>query len=300
MIGPEFLSTFQLKPIETILDWENARRWKVYFESEIYRRRRIESTAVASEDSSTSEDSSKSEVSSPSNDSFTTDFTSISEDSSTSVVQTTSEDSTTTQSPASVNLNAPENLIDTAEDSYPNDSANSAANQNLMDTENLIDNDSPCEADNLLDNENPTDADDFDDTEDYSSAGMRRRRYSDVQLPQTLTMELTLNEVVHILDVMTNHFDRNHWSMVEGDLMKEIRFRMRRQGFRNRDLVEEIGSKGYVSDILNRRKPLTLRTARIFRDFFDIPAEWLLNDCWDGEVPDCGGAAEIVDSRNRY
>ena len=196
MIGPEFLSTFQLKPIETILDWENARRWKVYFESEIYRRRRLESTVVASEDSSQSEDSSKSD-------------------------------------------------------------------------------DSP-------------------------SAGMRRRRYSDVQLPETLTMELTLNEVVHILDVMTNHFDRNHWSMVEGDLMKEIRFRMRRQGFRNRDLVEEIGSKGYVSDILNRRKPLTLRTARIFRDFFDIPAEWLLNDCWDGEVPDCGGAAEIVDSRNRY
>jgi HTH-type transcriptional regulator/antitoxin HigA len=42
--------------------------------------------------------------------------------------------------------------------------------------------------------------------------------------------------------------------------------------------VEEIGSKGYVSDILHRRKPLTLRTARVFRDFFDIPAEWLLSD----------------------
>ena len=231
MIGPEFLSTFQLKPIETILDWENARRWKVYFESEIYRRRCLESTAVASEDSSPSEDST------------------------TFVDQTTSEDSTTTNSPA---------------------------------------------PGNLVDNDGLSEADDLDDTEDYSSAGMRRRRYSDVQLPETLTMELTLNEVVHILDVMTNHFDRNHWSMVEGDLMKEIRFRMRRQGFRNRDLVEEIGSKGYVSDILNRRKPLTLRTARIFRDFFDIPAEWLLNDCWDGEVPDCGGAAEIVDSRNRY
>jgi HTH-type transcriptional regulator/antitoxin HigA len=268
MIGPEFLSTFQLKPIETILDWENARRWKVYFESEIYRRRCLESTAVASEDSPMSEDSSPS------------DFTSPSED------QTLSEDSTTTNSPAPVNLSAPENLIDTAEDSNPNDSANSSAIQNLMDMENLIDNYSHCEADDLLDNENHTEADDLDDTEDYSSAGMRRRRYSDVQLPETLTMELTLNEVVHILDVMTNHFDRNHWSMVEGDLMKEIRFRMRRQGFRNRDLVEEIGSKGYVSDILNRRKPLTLRTARIFRDFFDIPAEWLLGDYLDCEVPD--------------
>ncbi len=229
MIGPEFLSTFQLKPIETILDWENARRWKVYFESEIYRRRRLESTAVASEDSSPS------------------DFTSPSEDPTTSVDQTPSENSTTTNSRVPVNLSAPENLIDTY---------------------------------------SPDEADDLDDTEDYSSAGMRRRRYSDVQLPDTLTMELTLNEVVHILDVMTNHFDRNHWSMVEGDLMKEIRFRMRRQGFRNRDLVEEIGSKGYVSDILNRRKPLTLRTARIFRDFFDIPAEWLLGDYLDCEVPD--------------
>jgi HTH-type transcriptional regulator/antitoxin HigA len=282
MIGPEFLSTFQLKPIETILDWENARRWKVCFESEIYRRRCLESTDVACEDAP------KSDVSSPSNYSFTTDFTSPSEDPTTFVDQTASADSTTTNSPAPVNLSAPENLIDTAEDSNPNDSANSSAIQNLMDTENLIDNDSPVEADDL------------DDTEDYSSAGMRRRRYSDVPLPETLTMELTLNEVVHILDVMTNHFDRNHWSMVEGDLMKEIRFRMRRQGFRNRDLVEEIGSKGYVSDILNRRKPLTLRTARIFRDFFDIPAEWLLGDYLDCEVPDCGGAAEIVDSRNRY
>jgi HTH-type transcriptional regulator/antitoxin HigA len=217
MIGPEFLSTFQLKPIETILDWENARRWKVYFESEIYRRRCLESTAIASEDSSPS------------------------------VNQTPYEDSTTTHSPPPGNLSAPENLIDT---------------------------------------DSPDEAADLDDTEDYSRPGKRRRRYSDVQLPETLTMELTLNEVVHILDVMTNHFDRNHWSMVEGDLMKEIRFRMRRQGFRNRDLVEEIGSKGYVSDILNRRKPLTLRTARIFRDFFDIPAEWLLGDYLDCEVPD--------------
>jgi HTH-type transcriptional regulator/antitoxin HigA len=53
---------------------------------------------------------------------------------------------------------------------------------------------------------------------------------------------------------------------------------MKIREFRNRDLVEEIGSKGYVSDILNRHKPLTLRTARVFRDFFDIPAEWLLSD----------------------
>ena len=120
----------------------------------------------------------------------------------------------------------------------------------------------------------------------YFESEIYRRRYADEALSETITMELTLFDVVQVLEIMINHFDRNHWSIVAGDVMKEIRVRMQRQGFRNRDLVEEIGSKGYVSDILNRRKPLTLRTARIFRDLFDIPAEWLLSDYWDRDGDD--------------
>ncbi len=40
MIGPDFLSTFRLKPIETIREWENARLWMVYLEAELHRRKR--------------------------------------------------------------------------------------------------------------------------------------------------------------------------------------------------------------------------------------------------------------------
>jgi HTH-type transcriptional regulator/antitoxin HigA len=98
------------------------------------------------------------------------------------------------------------------------------------------------------------------------------------KMPDHLTFEFTLSEVLEILGVFTKHFDRHYWFSESGDVIKEIRYRMKIREFRNRDLVEEIGSKGYVSDILRRRKPLTLRTARVFRDFFDIPAEWLLSD----------------------
>jgi HTH-type transcriptional regulator/antitoxin HigA len=105
-----------------------------------------------------------------------------------------------------------------------------------------------------------------------------RRKHEQRKMPDQLTFEFTLSEVLEILGVFTKHFDRHYWFSGSGDVIKEIRYRMKIREFRNRDLVEEIGSKGYVSDILHRRKPLTLRTARVFRDFFDIPAEWLLSD----------------------
>jgi antitoxin component HigA of HigAB toxin-antitoxin module len=105
-----------------------------------------------------------------------------------------------------------------------------------------------------------------------------RRKHEQRKMPDQLTFEFTLSEVLEILGVFTKHFDRHYWFSGSGDVIKEIRYRMKIREFRNRDLVEEIGSKGYVIDILHRRKPLTLRTARVFRDFFDIPAEWLLSD----------------------
>jgi HTH-type transcriptional regulator/antitoxin HigA len=47
-------------------------------------------------------------------------------------------------------------------------------------------------------------------------------------------------------------------------------------GMKNKDLVGKIGSKGYVSALLNKRKPLTLELARIFHRELHIPAEVLL------------------------
>jgi HTH-type transcriptional regulator/antitoxin HigA len=41
-------------------------------------------------------------------------------------------------------------------------------------------------------------------------------------------------------------------------------------------LVEIIGSKGYISAILNKRKPLTLEIAKIFHKELGVPANILL------------------------
>jgi HTH-type transcriptional regulator/antitoxin HigA len=51
---------------------------------------------------------------------------------------------------------------------------------------------------------------------------------------------------------------------------------MEEKGLKNKDLVGIIGSKGYVSALLNKRKPLSLELAKIFHRELGIPAEILL------------------------
>ena len=206
MVGPEFLSTFRLKPIKTIGDWENARSWKVSFESEVYRRKHL--AAAAGEESQLSDGH------------FPLPDGEIPMDP--ILLEVIPVDSIKGDP-----IPVEEYSVDEMSGSHPLQ-FRSGSNKNL------------------------------------------------IEFPERLTLELTLSEVVDLLGVLTDHFDRHFWYDESGDVIDEIRSRMQRQEFRNRDLVEEIGSKGYVSDILNRRKPLTLRTARVFKHFFNIPAEWLI------------------------
>jgi HTH-type transcriptional regulator/antitoxin HigA len=214
MVGPEFLSTFRLKPIKTIGDWENARSWKVSFESEVYRRKHL--ADAAGEEFQLSEGEPK-------------------------------------LSDGGFQLSEGEIPMDPILlEVIPVDSIKG----------------------------DPIPLEEYSVDEMPGSQGPLQFRSGSnknlIEFPERLKLELTLSEAVDLLGVLTDHFDRHFWYDESGDVIDEIRSRMQRQEFRNRDLVEEIGSKGYVSDILNRRKPLTLRTARVFKHFFNIPAEWLI------------------------
>jgi len=56
-----------------------------------------------------------------------------------------------------------------------------------------------------------------------------------------------------------------------------IKVKMNELGLKNKDLVGKIGSKGYVSSLLNKKKPLTLALAKLFHQELNIPAEVLLS-----------------------
>jgi HTH-type transcriptional regulator/antitoxin HigA len=56
-----------------------------------------------------------------------------------------------------------------------------------------------------------------------------------------------------------------------------IKVKMNELGLKNKDLVGKIGSKGYISSLLNKKKPLTLELAKLFHQQLNIPAEILLS-----------------------
>ena len=52
---------------------------------------------------------------------------------------------------------------------------------------------------------------------------------------------------------------------------------MQEKGIKNKDLVGKVGTKGYVSALLNKKKPLTLELAKLFHNELGIPADILLS-----------------------
>jgi HTH-type transcriptional regulator/antitoxin HigA len=62
------------------------------------------------------------------------------------------------------------------------------------------------------------------------------------------------------------------------DPIEAIKFRMEQMGLRQSDLVPIIGTKSKVSEVLNRKRRLSLPMIRRLRRKLDIPADVLIAD----------------------
>jgi len=84
-------------------------------------------------------------------------------------------------------------------------------------------------------------------------------------------------EKLQIALLLIKQYEDVNYPIPVPDPIEAIKLKMQEMGLKNKDLVGEIGSKGYVSALLNKRKPLTLELARLFHHKLAIPAEVLLS-----------------------
>jgi antitoxin component HigA of HigAB toxin-antitoxin module/mRNA-degrading endonuclease HigB of HigAB toxin-antitoxin module len=84
-------------------------------------------------------------------------------------------------------------------------------------------------------------------------------------------------EQVQIALLLIKHYEDEHYLIPIPDPIEAIKIKMEEKGLTNKDLVGIVGSKGYVSSLLNRRKPLTLEIAKIFHKELGVPADILLS-----------------------
>ncbi len=84
-------------------------------------------------------------------------------------------------------------------------------------------------------------------------------------------------EKVQVALLLVQQYEDTHYPVPLPNPIDAIKLKMQDMGLKNKDWVGKAGSKGYISAILNKRKPLTLELARFFHRELSIPAEVLLS-----------------------
>lgn len=91
---------------------------------------------------------------------------------------------------------------------------------------------------------------------------------------------------MEVLVTLIEAYEAKHYPIGPADPVEAIKFRLEQQGLSPRDLEPYLGSSGRVSEILNRKRPLSLRMVRRLHQSLNIPYESLLSEPEQNMTPD--------------
>ena len=83
---------------------------------------------------------------------------------------------------------------------------------------------------------------------------------------------------LELITLLIEKYEESHYKIDLPGPVEALKFRMEQQGLTQKDLVPYIGSRSKVSEILNRKRPLTLSMMRALSKNLGIPAEVLLRE----------------------
>jgi len=79
-----------------------------------------------------------------------------------------------------------------------------------------------------------------------------------------------------VLATLVEAYERKRFVIDAPDPIKAIRFRMEQMGLERKDLEPFLGSRARVSEILNKRRSLSLAMIRSLHENLDIPLDALI------------------------
>ncbi|MCF8243448.1 MAG: helix-turn-helix domain-containing protein [Melioribacteraceae bacterium] len=79
-----------------------------------------------------------------------------------------------------------------------------------------------------------------------------------------------------VLVTLVEAYERKNYPVDPPDPIEAIKFRMEQMNLTQADLAEAMGGKNRVSEVLNRKRNLTMKMARELHRKFNIPAESLI------------------------
>lgn len=83
---------------------------------------------------------------------------------------------------------------------------------------------------------------------------------------------------LELVSLLIDNYEKEKHAISLPDPIEAIKFRMEQLGYKQKDLAEVIGLKSRVSEILNRKRKLTLEMIRKLNEVLGIPTEVLVKD----------------------
>ncbi len=83
---------------------------------------------------------------------------------------------------------------------------------------------------------------------------------------------------LELLSLLIDNYEKEKFPLDLPDPIEAIKFRMEQLGYNQKDLSDVIGLKSRVSEILNRKRKLTLDMIRKLHEVLGIPTEVLIRD----------------------
>ena len=81
-----------------------------------------------------------------------------------------------------------------------------------------------------------------------------------------------------LLGLMIDDYEKKHYPIIAPDPIEAIKIRMEEMHLKQIDLVNEIGGKSRVSEILNRKRKLTVEMIRKLNRRLNLSPELLISD----------------------
>ncbi len=90
------------------------------------------------------------------------------------------------------------------------------------------------------------------------------------------TKDTPEGDELDLLVTLVESYEMKHYPIAPPDPIDAIKFRMEQMGMTKADMVKYLGSQSRVSEILNRKRDLTLKMVKSLYKGLKIPAEILL------------------------
>ncbi|MDP3451643.1 MAG: hypothetical protein Q8R90_01700 [Bacteroidales bacterium] len=81
-----------------------------------------------------------------------------------------------------------------------------------------------------------------------------------------------------VLGLLIDEYEKKHYPIEAPDPIEAIKIRMEEMHLKQIDLVNEMGGKSRVSEILNRKRKLTIEMIRKLTTRLNLSPEGLIND----------------------